>query len=367
MKSPELELITGTPAANSTTPSARRIAVLMSGGVDSSVTALKLQQDGWEITGVNMRIPLACGGGSVVDCSGVEEVAERLNIPLYRVDLTEIFQQEVISHFECEYRQGRTPNPCCDCNRKLKFEAVWDIIESELGIENVATGHYARILREEGRTCIARGTDLNKDQSYFIYGIKPERLKHFYLPLGELSKDETRELARAAGLTVAEKSESMDLCFAGGGDYRNALSDITEDKEGDFVDTEFNVVGRHHGISQYTVGQRKLGMSFGPEPSYALRIIPEKNQVMVGTRKDAYKNRVTARLITVHQPELLNETTELQGKIRSGGELIGCSVNSYSAPEISVTFQRELFAPTPGQHLVLYNFDATIVAGGIIQ
>ncbi len=366
MKSPELKLVTGIPAA---TPAAasRRIAVLMSGGVDSSVTALKLQQDGWEVTGVNMRIPLACGGGSVVDCSGVEEVAERLNIPLYRIDLTQIFQREVISHFESEYRQGRTPNPCCDCNRKLKFEAVWDVIESELGIKNVATGHYARIIREEGRTCIARGSDLNKDQSYFIYGIQPERLKHFYLPLGELSKDETRELARAAGLTVAEKSESMDLCFAGGGDYRNALSDITGDRAGDFIDTEFNVVGRHNGISHYTVGQRKLGMSFGPEPSYALRIIPDKNQVMVGTRRDAYKNQVTAELITVHQPGLLKQAAGLQGKIRSSGELIDCIIDEYSAPEITVTFKKELFAPTPGQHLVLYNFDATIVAGGIIQ
>ncbi len=343
-----------------------RIAVLMSGGVDSSVTALKLKEDGWEVVGVNMQIPLACGAG-VVDCSGIETVAEHLKIPLYRVDLGDTFQKEVIDSFEEEYRKGRTPNPCCDCNRKLKFEAVWNIIEEELGIKNIATGHYAKIIRDGDNAYIARGTDLNKDQSYFIYGISRERLKHFYLPLGDLNKDETRRLAKKAKLSVAEKSESMDLCFAGGGDYREAFSNKNEDIEGDFVDTEFKIIGRHKGVKHYTVGQRKLGMSFGAEPSYAIRIIPEANQVMVGMRKDAYKDTVKANLITIHQPDKLKTKKCLLGKIRSAGNLIKCRIKELNNNDITVVFSKELFAPTPGQHIVLYNTDSTIVAGGTIK
>ena len=368
MKLDKLQLITGDTLPPRTSPNkVGRIAVLMSGGVDSSVTALKLLTDGWDVVGVNMLIPLSCSGGATVDCSGVEEVAARLDIPLYRVDLTDTFTTAVIAGFEDEYRKGRTPNPCCDCNRKLKFEAVWDIIENELEIKNVATGHYARIIHKGESAYIARGSDTAKDQSYFIYGITPERLRHFYLPLGDITKEETRELARQAGLSVAEKKESMDLCFAGGGDYRQAFTRQDEDIPGDFIDTSFRVVGRHRGIKHYTVGQRKLGMSFGPEPSYALRIIPESNQVMVGTREDAYKDRITAKVRTIHQPEKVTAGEILWGKIRSAGELTECRILSFADGMLEVIFAHTLFAPTPGQHLVLYTAEATIVAGGTIE
>ena len=368
MRPERLQLITGSKLQSQVSPDKTgRIAVLMSGGVDSSVAVLKLLADGWEVAGVNMLIPLACGGGTSVDCNGVEDVAQRLGVPLYRVDLTTTFNNVVITGFEEEYRKGRTPNPCCDCNRKLKFEAVWDIIKEELGIENVATGHYARIIRQGDKTYLARGSDKTKDQSYFIYGISPERLRHFYLPLGDISKDETRDLARQAGLSVAEKSESMDLCFAGGGDYRDAFSRKDEDIPGDFIDTNFNIIGRHKGIKHYTVGQRKLGMSFGPEPSYALRIIPEKNQVIIGTRKDAYKDRIKAKIRIIHQSEKIVPNGTLWGKIRSAGELTECRILSFTDNLLEVVFAHALFAPTPGQHLVLYTAEATIVAGGTIE
>ena len=366
MKLNRLKLISGSNLPETPDPkSLGRMAVLMSGGVDSSVTALKLKDDGWEVVGVNMRIPLACGGGEV-ECAGIEEVAKHLDIPLYQVDLTETFQTEVIDYFEDEYKKGRTPNPCCDCNRRLKFGAVWDIIEEELGIENVATGHYARVVRQGDIAYIARGADENKDQSYFIYGIPAKRLQHFYLPLGDINKDETRRFAAKAKLTVAQKSESMDLCFAGGGDYREAFSNKEEDIEGDFVDTEFNIIGKHTGVRNYTVGQRKLGASFGPEPSYAIKVIPESNQVMVGTRKDAYKDRVEAELVTVHQPDKLLLGASLLGKIRSAGSLLECKIDEINGHRVSVIFSKELFAPTPGQHLVLYANDSTIIAGGTI-
>ncbi len=343
----------------------RRIAVLMSGGVDSSVTALKLLDEGWEVVGVNMRIPLACGGGNV-ECQGVTETAKKLHVPLYQIDLSTTFQHEVIDRFEAEYRRGRTPNPCCDCNRRLKFTLVWDAIEQELGINNLATGHYARVIRSAGRALLARGNDNDKDQSYFIYGIPADRLQHFYLPLGDINKDETRALARRAGLSVAEKAESMELCFAGGGDYRQAFSSNETDIEGNFIDTNFKVIGRHKGIKHYTVGQRKLGMSFGPEPSYALRVIPETNEVMIGTRQDAYKQALSAKLISIHQSDKIFPGSTLRGKIRSAGRLTECSITRLEQDNISVTFTQELFAPTPGQHLVLYHTDDTVVAGGTI-
>ena len=159
----------------------------------------------------------------------------------------------------------------------------------------------------------------------------------------------------------------MDLCFAGGGDYREAFSNKGDDIEGDFVDTEFKVIGRHKGVKHYTVGQRKLGMSFGAEPSYAIRVIPEANQVMIGTRKNAYNDIVKASLITIHQPDKLKSGAHLLGKIRSAGNLIECRIKELDNNNITVIFAKELFAPTPGQHIVLYNTDSTIVAGGTIK
>ena len=341
------------------------VVMMMSGGVDSSVAASKLQEDGWNVVGVNMLIPLAFGE-SEVDCSGVEEVAVRLGIPLLQIDLNEVFRREVIDVFEQEYRCGRTPNPCCDCNRRLKFGYVWEIIEQELAIKHLATGHYARIVRKDGRVLLARGFDENKDQSYFIYGIAAERLPYFHLPLGELNKEEVRRLARKAGLAVHDKSESMELCFAGGGDYREALSAEQADLAGDFVDSNFKVLGKHKGIRNYTVGQRKLGRSFGSEPSYVLQVIPEKNMVMVGKRSEVYKDSVLAEMLVIHQPEFISCGRKALGKIRSAGVLLSCTVEKVQGSTVKVIFDQELFAPTPGQHLVLYNKDNTVIAGGVI-
>lgn len=341
------------------------LAMLMSGGVDSSTGALKLRAQGWDVIGVNMKIPLACGGAA--ETRAVEEVCAQAGIDLYRLDAAELFMQRVIGPFREEYRRGRTPNPCCDCNRELKFGALWDLIEAELGVLHLATGHYARVLHEGGRHRILRAANTAKDQSYFIYGVPPQRLPYLHLPLGELSKDDTRALAQEYGLAVAQKPESMELCFAGGGDYRSALPEGQVQQPGDFISATGKILGRHTGIQNYTIGQRKLGMSFAPEPYYVLRILPQENAVMVGPRAQAYTRRVSAQLLAVHQPELLVAGAQLWAKIRSGGEPRPCRIEELSGNLLRVEFAAELFAPTPGQHLVLYDSEGAVIAGGTME
>lgn len=344
----------------------KSIAVLMSGGVDSSVCALKLREQGWDVVGVNMRIPLACGGA--VDTESVEEVCRFAGITLYRLDAAELFEQKVISHFRDEYRHGRTPNPCCDCNRELKFGALWDLIEDELGVLHLATGHYASVEHEDGVTYLRRGAVREKDQSYFIYGVPARRLPYFHLPLSGMAKAQTRAYAEQAGLPVAHKSESMELCFAGSGDYREALGDV-ESVSGDFIDGEGRVIGTHTGIANYTPGQRKLGVSFGPEPYYVLQVIPERNQVMVGPRSEILKDKVKVRFIVVHQPDKLVAGSALLGKIRSPGEPRKCVLLSCDGQHMAaeVEFAEAVFGPAPGQHLVLYDDSHAVIAGGTIE
>ncbi|MHC5140287.1 MAG: MnmA/TRMU family protein, partial [Planctomycetota bacterium] len=223
---------------------ARQIVVMMSGGVDSSVTAHLLREAGWDVLGVTMRIPAACRTDKR-GCCGADAayVCGQLNLPHYFVDVTEPFNELIIDRFREEYRRGRTPNPCVDCNTFLKFMLIWDLVEKEFGIQYLATGHYAEVAQTEQETRLRRGKNHAKDQSYFLYGIPPHRVGHFVLPLADLTKDETREIARGIGIGVAEKPESMELCFAGEGDYRQALDE--GEKPGDLLDIDGKAIGTH--------------------------------------------------------------------------------------------------------------------------
>ena len=346
--------------------SSRQIVVMMSGGVDSSVTAHVLREQGWDVLGVTMRIPVACRTDQR-GCCGADAayVCGQMNLPHYFVDVTAPFNELIIDRFRVEYRRGRTPNPCVDCNTFLKFMLIWDLMEKEFGIQHLATGHYAEVVPTDSGTRLRRGRNHAKDQSYFIYGIPAHRLSHFVLPLAELTKDEVRDIARSIDIGVAEKPESMELCFAGEGDYRQALTD--GDKPGDLLDIDGNSIGTHKGVAHYTLGQRRgLGYAAG-DPVYVARIDAEANTVTLGTRDEISYRTISVGEVNVLIPQQFQKGQKLSGKLRSCGPTHSCEVIEAGANGLTVRFDKPQFAPCPGQKLVVYNETEDVVAGGTIE
>ncbi len=363
---------------------ARDIAVLMSGGVDSSVTAMLLRDAGWNVLGITMKIPVAKGCDAKRSCCGLEAgyVARDLDIAHYYIDVREAFHRLVIDPFRRDYARGRTPSPCVDCNTLFKFGLVWDFLEAHFGIRNLATGHYARIERGDRHISgkgdralfqgakkgsvpfLKRGEDHVRDQSYFLYGIPRDRLPCFYLPLGEMSKDEVRRLAKEAKLPVARRQDSMELCFAAEGDYRTALD--AEPEKGPILDIDGNVIGEHEGIANYTVGQRKgVGVAAG-KPMYVVKVSAGDNSVTIGPRECVETRVVRAEDVNVLIPDLAQAGQVLYGKIRSQGEPGKCLLTQADGHNIEVQFDDVQFAPAAGQRLVLYDDQDRVVVGGVI-
>jgi tRNA-specific 2-thiouridylase len=343
------------------------IAVLMSGGVDSSVTAHILKEKGWDVLGITMKVPVFSDthkeGFSGAD---VKLVCKELDIPHYFIDVTEPFEKLIIKRFHQSYTKGETPNPCVDCNTLIKFSLVWDFIEKNFGIHSLATGHYARISKNSERVCLGMAKDKTKDQSYFLYGIALEKLPGLILPIGELTKDEVRSIAAQLNLPVANRSESMELCFAGQGDYRAALNLAQTDTEGYITDMRGNKIAEHKGIANYTLGQRQ-GIGFaGGRPLYVAKINAETNTIALGTREDVSTSTISADAINVLIQEEFIEGRSFFGKIRSYGTPQQCSLINLGQTDMTVEFDEPQFAPCPGQKLVLYNSDENIVAGGTI-
>ena len=350
------------------TGSEREIAVLMSGGVDSSVAALLLGEAGWKVLGLTMKVPVAPACRHPRPCGGAEApiVCHTLGVAHYFLDVEEAFETLVIEPFRRAYLEGRTPNPCVDCNTELKLRLAWDLVESAFGVRHLATGHYARVVRAGGRFCLARGADGDRDQSYFLHGIRRGRLAHFHLPLGDRSKAATRRIARERGLPVADRDDSQELCFAGQADYRRALAEQGEEQRGPIVDTGGALLGYHDGIANFTVGQRRgLRVACG-RPMYVVRICPRDKSVTIGTREEASRRRVQAREPNVLMPERLRAGQRLRGKLRSYGEPAPCTVAAGPEAAMSVEFDVPQFAPAPGQRLVLYDDEERVVAGGTI-
>ncbi len=372
----------------------KQIAVLMSGGVDSSVTAYLLKEQGWDVLGITMKIPVSCNTNSR-GCCGADAafVCNELNIPHYFVDVTEPFEELIIKQFRQSYARGETPNPCVDCNTFLKFSLLWDFLDKTFGICSLATGHYAKVSKtarasqsSTGQTRLSRAKDKAKDQSYFLYGITREKLERFVLPLGELKKDEVRSTAAQLNLSVADKPESMELCFAGEGDYRLALDSVEADSPGDITDMQGNKISRHKGIAHYTLGQRQ-GIGYaGGKPLYVGKINAGTNTIALGTREEVIARTVRANRINALIPEELVTDRQFFGKIRSYGDPQPCKLidiglrralvsagpeagagQSSRETDMTVEFDRPQFAPCSGQRLVLYNSDDNIVAGGTIS
>ena len=348
-------------------PASKQIALLMSGGVDSSCTAHLLKEDGWDVLGITMKIPVKCDNNPKV-CCGPEApiVCEQLDIPHYFIDVTEVFEQLVTRPFRQSYKTGRTPNPCVDCNTLLKFSLVWDFIVETFGIDYVATGHYAKISGADGQARLGRAADKTKDQSYFLYGIAAEKLGRVVFPLGDLTKQEVRSIAAELKLAVADKPESMELCFADAGDYRLVLPEGQVNKPGDITDMGGNKIGTHKGIANYTLGQRR-GIGFaGGEPLYVGKMDAEKNTIALGAREEVCSRSVRAGQINRLIADELAAGSKVYGKIRSCGELRPCTITDSGEDVISIDFDQPQFAPCPGQRLVLYNANDDIIAGGTI-
>jgi len=346
-----------------------KIAVAMSGGVDSSVTAALLKQQGHEVIGITMRLFVPCTTGSGSAAHDAAVVADHLGIPHHVVDFESEFRELIIDDFIAEYACGHTPNPCIRCNRFVKFGLLLDKAR-QLGAEILATGHYVRTTVDADGTCHLRvARNLPKDQSYFLYTLTQERLARLLFPLGEVdSKDEVRRLAREFGLPVAEKGDSQEVCFIPGDDYVAFLEgrDELADTRGEIVHLNGKVLGRHEGTHRYTIGQRKgLGIAWS-EPLYVIEIDTAGNRVVVGEQQHVFAGGLRAVEMSWIIPPARNEFTG-SCKIRYRHQPVPCRSKMLEDGSCEVHFDQPQKAVTPGQSLVFYQEGEVLGGGRIIS
>ena len=348
----------------------KKVAVAMSGGVDSSLTAALLIQRGFEVFGVTMWLETEeFGERSCCSSSEIRDakiVAAQLGIKHYVADFRTEFRAEIEDYFVAEYLRGRTPNPCVRCNRLIKFGRLLEFAE-DLGADFLATGHYARIEFENGRYRLKKALDVRKDQSYVLYNLTAEKLSRVLLPLGGFTKAETRALAEELKIIVAHKKDSQEICFIPNDDYKSFLENRAEDADalsaGEIVDTAGNILGEHDGVANYTIGQRKgLGIA-APEPLYVLRLDVENRRVIVGSNAETFSDSLTAENVHwIYEPEY---PARLQCKIRYGPRVADCKVKR-AGESILVEFDSPQRAVTAGQSVVFYDGEE-VLGGGIIS
>ncbi len=349
-----------------------RVVIGMSGGVDSSAAAALLLEQGFDVVGITLKLwPQDCVSRAEDKCCGPQAVADaravahRLGIPFYLVDEAEDFQREVVQYFADEYRAGRTPNPCVMCNEKLKFGTLLRRAKS-LGADKVATGHYARVERDPatGRYLLKRGKDLRKDQSYFLFSLRQEQLARTCFPLGELTKADTRDIARESALKTADKEESMEICFVPDNDYGRFLQQakLVEKHRGEIVDLTGKVLGHHDGIEFFTIGQRRgIGIA-AAKPLYVLDLDAVRNRVVVGDEADLERDSLVAERCNWIFSEEPPSEIEALVKIRYNHAGTRATIRSGPGGTAVVRFHEPQRAITPGQACVFY--DGEVVLGG---
>lgn len=337
------------------------IAVAMSGGVDSSTVAYILKKQGFNLIGITMK---TCENEDL----DAKKICDDLGIPHYLLDAQKEFSDIVINYFVDEYLQGKTPNPCMVCNRFIKFGLLLDFALDK-GVDFMATGHYAQLV--DG--VLSMGNDENKDQAYFLSQIKKENLEYIKFPIGNLEKSVVRELAKELGVRVYEKKDSQEICFIEDGKLKEFLLEKTDGKagkNGDIVNTSGNFLGKHKGLSFYTIGQRKgLGIS-RETPLYVVALDHKKNRVIVGSKDELFKNRLIAQKINMITVDALEDMDNLQcfAKTRSRDKLHKCSIKVINKENIEVVFTEEYVrAITPGQGIVLYDSEHNVIASGYIS
>ncbi|HEY4544594.1 MAG TPA: tRNA 2-thiouridine(34) synthase MnmA [Tissierellaceae bacterium] len=355
----------------------KKVVLGMSGGVDSSVAAYILQQQGYEVIGVTLvQTPHdevfdedqggCCSISSVFDA---KKVASDLNIPHYVINFRGIFERKVVNYFIDEYLEGKTPNPCLMCNKYVRFDKFLDKAK-ELGADYLATGHYARVEYDEetGRYLLLKSEDDKKDQTYFLHQIKQEQLSQTMFPLGGYKKEEIREIAEKLGMVIHDKPDSEEICFIPDNDHGGYIKRMVPDKvvPGNFIDSKGNILGQHKGIVYYTVGQRKgLGVALGRRV-FVQSINPDTNEIVLGDDRALYKNALVAKDLNFISIDKLDSKMEVTTKIRHTNKESNAVIYPIDNDRVKVEFETPQRAIAKGQGVIFYNGDV-VVGGGIIE
>lgn len=350
----------------------KKVIVGISGGVDSSVAALLLKKEGYEVIGVTLKLASDVPGKSesvAKEINDAKKVCDTLNIQHIVLDFNDVFKEKVIDYFANEYMNGRTPNPCVACNKFVKFKCLIDYATSH-DIDYVATGHYCKIEKndETGRYYFKMAESIEKDQTYMLYTLTQDQLSKLIMPLGKYSKDEVRKIAQENNLVTARKKDSQEICFINDNDYIKFIKENYgyNPEEGRFIDKQGNTVGKHKGIINYTIGQRKgLGITFG-KPVYVTRINSKKNTVTLGNIEDLYSEYLLCNEVNFMPFEDIKDEYECKVKVRYASKPVDAVITKHAENIYKVTFKEKQKSVTKGQAVVFYEGDILVGGGTII-